>query len=154
MERSYWLMKSEPGCFSIDDLASAPGQTTAWSGVRNFQACNFIRDRMAPGDLAIFYHSVTDPSAVGVMSVVSAAYPDKTAWDPADEHFDPKSPPEKPQWYVVDVRFERKFSRPVPIKAMREEPELAGMELLRKGSRLSVMPVTREEFEAVCRMGG
>lgn len=154
MERSYWLMKSEPGCFSIDDLASAPGQTTAWSGVRNFQARNFIRDRMAPGDLAIFYHSVTDPSAVGVMSVVSAAYPDKTAWDPADEHFDPKSPQEKPQWYAVDVRFERKFAAPVPLAAMRREPGLAGMELLRKGSRLSVMPVTREEFETICRMGG
>lgn len=154
MGRNHWLLKTEPGCYSIDDLAGEPDQTTCWSGVRNYQARNYIRDGMAEGDLALFYHSVTDPSAVGVASIVRAAYPDPTGWDPQDGHFDPKSTPERPLWYAVDVRFLRRFPRPVPLGVMRGVPALAGMELLRKGSRLSVMPVTQAEFEAVCRLGG
>jgi predicted RNA-binding protein with PUA-like domain len=121
--------------------------------VRNFQARNFLRDQMAVGDMAIFYHSVTDPSAVGTMRVVRAGHPDGTALDPADSHFDPRSTPEKPLWYVVDVRFVHKFAVPVPLAAMRVVPALARMELLRKGSRLSVMPVTRQEFDTITRMG-
>ncbi|MFP5221550.1 MAG: EVE domain-containing protein [Acidobacteriota bacterium] len=153
METHYWLLKTEPGCYSIDDLAAEPDQTTQWSGVRNFQARNFLRDQMSEGDQALFYHSVTDPSAVGVARIVRAGYPDETAWNPDDQHFDPKSTPEKPLWFAVDVRFVEKFAAPVPLGAMRGVPALAGMELLRKGSRLSVMPVTREEFETVLRMG-
>ena len=153
METKYWLLKSEPGCYSIDDLVAEPDQATSWGGVRNFQARNFLRDQMAVGDMVIFYHSVTAPSAVGVARVVRAGYPDPTAWEPEDEHFDPGSTPEKPLWFAVDVRFVKKFSKPVPLKAMRMVPALLGMELLRKGSRLSVMPVTREEFDIICKMG-
>lgn len=153
METKYWLMKSEPECYSIDDLAAEPDQVTSWGGVRNFQARNFLRDQIAVGDMVIFYHSVTAPSAVGVARVVRGGYPDATAWEPEDEHFDPRSSPEKPLWFAVDVRFVKKFARPVPLKAMRMVPALLGMELLRKGSRLSVMPVSKEEFEIIGRMG-
>ncbi|MBU1041280.1 MAG: EVE domain-containing protein [Proteobacteria bacterium] len=153
MATKYWLLKSEPGCYAIDDLAGEPDQTTSWSGVRNFQARNFLRDQMSVGDLALFYHSVTDPSAVGVVRIVRAAHPDETALDPGDSHFDPRSTPEKPLWFAVDVRFERKFATPVPLRAMRVVPALSGMELLRKGSRLSVAPVSRAEFDIICRMG-
>ncbi|WP_243361726.1 EVE domain-containing protein [Fundidesulfovibrio terrae] len=150
---NYWLLKSEPESYSIDDLAAEPGQTTCWSGVRNFQARNFLRDQMAEGDMAVFYHSGTGPSAVGTARVVRAGYPDETAWDPADNHFDPKSTPERPLWFAVDVRFVSKFAAPVPLGAMRHVTALNGMELLRKGSRLSVMPITKEEFDIVCAMG-
>ena len=153
MGTKYWLLKSEPGCYSIDDLAAEPDQTTSWSGVRNFQARNYIRDEMAEGDMALFYHSVTDPSAVGVARIVRAGHPDATAFDPQDSHFDPRSTPERPLWFAPDVRFVSKFATPVPLKVMRVVPALSGMELLRKGSRLSVMPITKAEFDTVCRMG-
>lgn len=153
MPTNYWLLKSEPGSYSIDDLAAEPDQTTSWSGVRNFQARNFLRDLMAEGDLALFYHSVTDPSAVGVVRIVRAGYPDESAFDPEDSHFDPRSTPEKPLWFAVDVKFVQKFAFPVPLKAMRLTPALSGMELLRKGSRLSVMPINREEFDTVRALG-
>jgi len=153
MGTNYWLLKSEPGCYSIDDLAGEPDQTTSWTGVRNFQARNFLRDQMSVGDLAIFYHSVTAPSAVGVMRVVRAGHADETAFDPDDSHFDPRSTPEAPLWFAVDVRFVRKFATPVPLAAMRVVPSLSGMELLRKGSRLSVLPITKGEFDTLCAMG-
>lgn len=153
MPTNYWLLKSEPGSYSIDDLAAEPDQTTSWSGVRNFQSRNFLRDLMAEGDLALFYHSVTDPSAVGVVRIVRAGYPDESAFDPEDSHFDPRSTPEKPLWFAVDVKFVQKFAFPVPLKAMRLTPALSGMELLRKGSRLSVMPINREEFDTVRALG-
>lgn len=146
---SCWLMKTEPGCFSIDDLANAPGQTSMWDGVRNYQARNFLRDSMRVGDPALFYHSVTNPGVAGVVEVTSAAYPDPTQWDPENEHFDPASPADKPRWYVVDVRLVRRFSRVLPLALLRRQPELQGMELLRKGSRLSIQPVRPEEFAAV-----
>lgn len=152
MDRNHWLLKSEPGCYSIDHLAAEPEQSTSWTGVRNFQARNYLR-QMAVGDLALFYHSVTKPSAVGVVRVVRAARPDPTAFDPADGHFDPRSTPEKPLWFAVDVRLVRIFATPVPLGAMRQLSALSGMELLRKGSRLSVTPVARAEFELICRLG-
>ncbi|MCL1940020.1 MAG: EVE domain-containing protein [Desulfovibrionaceae bacterium] len=145
----YWLMKTEPGCFSIDDLAAAPGQTTMWDGVRNYQARNFMRDAMRPGDQVLFYHSVKDPAIVGLAEVVGKAYPDPTQWDPENRHFDPSSPADDPRWYVVDVHLTRKFARPVPLSLLRQQPELQEMELLRKGSRLSVQPVRSQEFAAV-----
>lgn len=118
MEKKYWLLKSEPGCYSIDDLAAEPEQATCWSGVRNYQARNFLRDQMSVGDMVIFYHSVTDPSAVGVARVVRAGYPDPTAWEPEDEHFDPKSTPERPLWYAVDVRFVKlSKNSPMPCRS-------------------------------------
>lgn len=145
----HWLMKTEPGCFSIDDLAKAPNQTSMWDGVRNYQARNFMRDGMRIGDPVLFYHSVTNPGIAGIAEVASEAYPDPTQWDPDNEHFDPASPADKPRWYLVDIRLLRRFKEIVPLPLLRSQPELSGMELLRKGSRLSVQPVRPEEFAAV-----
>lgn len=148
----YWLMKTEPGCFSIDDLAAASNKTTCWDGVRNFQARNFMRE-MCVGDLVLFYHSVTDPGVVGIARVAGESYPDHTSWDPTDRHFDSRSTPEKPLWFMVDVRFEEKFTHPVSLAVLRGIKRLEGMELLRKGSRLSVMPVTEEQFTIIRALG-
>ena len=148
----YWLMKTEPGCFSIDDLAAAPKQTSCWDGVRNFQARNFMRDAMSEGDLVLFYHSVTNPGVVGIAKVVRESYPDHTAWNPEDRRYDPRSTAEKPLWFMVDVQFVEKFANPLPLGALRGIKGLEKMELLKKGSRLSVMPVSREEFEIVLRL--
>lgn len=151
---NYWLLKSEPGCFSIDDLIKSPDQTTMWDGVRNYQARNFIRS-MKQGDLALFYHSVTGTDIVGLAEITSReAYPDPTQWDPEAGHFDPASPQENPRWYAADVTFRRKFKHSLPLSMLREVPELAGMELLRKGSRLSVQPVSEKEFKAVMELAG
>ena len=149
---AYWLIKSEPGCFSIDDLAAAPGRTTGWDGVRNFQARNFLR-AMRLGDGLLFYHSVTDPGVAGLAEVAREAYPDATAQAPDSGHFDPRARPDKPLWDMVDVRFVAKFPQPVPLAALRGVPELAGMEILRKGSRLSVTPVADREFAVIRVMG-
>lgn len=149
----YWLMKTEPGCFSIDDLAAQSGGVTSWDGVRNYQARNFMRDGMSVGDQILFYHSVTNPSVVGIARVASESYPDHTAWDPKDRHFDPKSTRERPLWFMVDVQFVEKFAHPVPLASLRGVRGLEKMELLKKGSRLSVMPVTEEEFMIVCLLG-
>lgn len=147
----YWLMKSEPGCFSIDDLAAAPDQITFWDGVRNYQARNLMR-KMLVGDKVLFYHSVTDPAVVGLAEVVREAYPDHTAWDPREKHFDPASTPDKPRWDMVDIQLVEKFHRPMPLPFLRTVPDLAGMELLRKGSRLSVQPVTEKQFKAIVQL--
>lgn len=149
----YWLMKTEPGCFSIDDLAALPEQTTSWDGVRNFQARNFMRDDMRVGDLALFYHSVTNPGVVGIASVAREAYPDHTAFDPNDRHYDPRSTPDKPLWFMVDVRFVEKFATPIGLGVLRGIKGLERMELLKKGSRLSVMPVRAEEFAIIAALG-
>jgi predicted RNA-binding protein with PUA-like domain len=147
--RRYWLLKSEPSAFSFDDLLAAPDRTTCWDGVRNHQARNFMRDDMRPGDRAFFYHSGAEPSIVGVVEVVRAAYPDHTAFDPADPHFDPKSRPEAPTWMMVDVRAVERFERPIALDELRAAEGLEGMELLRRGSRLSVQPVTEAHWERV-----
>lgn len=150
----YWLLKSEPGCFSIDDLAASPRQTTMWDGVRNYQARNFIRS-MQKGDLALFYHSVTGTDIVGLAEITSReAYPDPTQWDPEAGHFDPASSHDKPRWFVADVTFRRKFKNPLPLALLREIPELGAMELLRKGSRLSVQPVSEDEFKTIMGLAG
>lgn len=148
----HWLVKSEPGCFSIDDLAAAPNQTTSWDGVRNYQARNFMRDQMTKGDLVLFYHSVNNPSVVGLARVVREKYPDHTAWDPASDHYDPRSTPENPLWVMVDVQFVEKFPHPASLSLLRGVAGLEGMELLRKGSRLSVMPVSEKEFAIIHRL--
>jgi predicted RNA-binding protein with PUA-like domain len=150
--RSYWLVKTEPDCFSIQDLAACPKQTTAWSGVRNYQARNFMRD-MQVGDRVLFYHSSASPPAVAGTAVVArAAYPDPTAWDPKDDHFDGKASPANPIWQMVDIRLDKIFSQSVPIARLRDESALLGMELLRTGSRLSVQPVKPHEFEIVVQL--
>jgi len=151
----YWLVKSEPESFSIQDLAKAPKKTTCWSGVRNYQARNYMRDEMKPGDRVLFYHSSTDPPAVvGTAKIVRAGYPDPTAWDKNDHHYDPASSPEKPRWFMVDIQLDQIFRQPLPLESLRAVAALKKMELLRKGSRLSVQSVTKEEFEAVVKLAG
>jgi len=145
----HWLIKSEPETFSIHDLARAAKRTTCWDGVRNYQARNFLR-AMQCDDLAIFYHSNADPpAAMGVVKVVRAAYPDHTAWDPRSDTHDPKASSTNPVWSMVDVQLVEIFPRPLPLDELREQKPLAGMELLRRGSRLSVTPVTAAEFRTV-----
>ena len=149
-KRPCWLVKTEPECFSIHDLAACPRQTTSWSGVRNYQARNFMRDQMQVGDRVLFYHSSVDPPAVaGTASVARAAYADATAWDPKDQHFDPKASPDNPIWQMVDIQLDEIFPVPVPIGTLRATPGLKQMELLRTGSRLSVQPVRPAEFDLV-----
>lgn len=147
----YWLMKSEPDCFSIDDLAARPGQTEGWDGVRNYQVRNLFRDGMQPGDQAFFYHSSCEvPGVVGLMEIVSRAYPDPTQFDPAADHYDPKSTRENPRWLQVDVRFKRKLRRVIPLGELRTHAQqLQGFKLLETGSRLSVIPVSAEHWNAI-----
>jgi predicted RNA-binding protein with PUA-like domain len=148
-----WLVKTEPESFSIQDLARAKGQTTCWSGVRNYQARNLLRDEMQAGEQVLFYHSGGDaPSIVGTATVARAGYPDPTAWNPDDSHYDPKSTKETPRWYAVDLKLEQIFAQPLPLESLRRIPALAQMELLRKGSRLSVQPVRQGELEAVLKL--
>jgi predicted RNA-binding protein with PUA-like domain len=153
-EPKYWLVKSEPTAFSFDDLVASPRHTTCWDGVRNYQARNFMRDGMRKGDLVLFYHSTADPTAVvGVARVAREAYPDPTAFDRKDPHYDPKSRPEAPAWVMVDLQAVERFSHPVPLAELRARPGLEAMALLQKGSRLSVQPVTPREFEIVRTLG-
>jgi predicted RNA-binding protein with PUA-like domain len=147
--RRYWLMKSEPSSFSIDDLLKAPSQTTCWDGVRNYQARNFMRD-MAVGDQVLFYHSNADPPAiVGIAEVITTAYADPTQFDKNDHHYDPESDPSSPRWDMVDIKYLRRFTQPLSLDRLRKETKLKGMVLLRKGSRLSVQPVSRFEWEHI-----
>jgi len=153
-DRHYWLVKSEPGAFSFDDLVGSPRKTTCWDGVRNYQARNFMRDGMKQGDLVLFYHSNAEPMAVmGVAQVVREAYADHTAFDANDPHYDPKSRRDAPTWMMVGLRAAERFTRPVTLAELRDQPELARMALLQRGSRLSVQPVTAAEFEIVRRLG-
>lgn len=146
----YWLFKSEPDVFGIDDLAAQPGQTDHWDGVRNYQARNFMRDRMAVGDQGFFYHSNTKvPGIVGLVEVVREGYPDHTAFDPEDPHYDPGSDPENPRWFMVDVRFLRRLRRTITLDELKQHPELDGLALVRKGNRLSVMPVEPEHWQFI-----
>ena len=148
----YWLMKSEPSAFSIQDLRKVRNRTTCWDGVRNFQARNFMR-AMKKSDQVLFYHSNADPPAVvGIAEVVTEAYPDDTAFDPKDIHYDPKSTPGRPLWDMVDIKLVRIFPRPVGLDQLRREPGLKRMEVLRKGSRLSVQPVRSEEWRIVLKL--
>jgi predicted RNA-binding protein with PUA-like domain len=152
--RQYWLVKSEPDCFSFEDLQNAPGQTTCWSGVRNYQARNFMRDGMKKGDGVLFYYSSAEPpGVVGVAEVAREAYPDHTALDPKDDHFDPKSSPENPIWSMVDIKAVKKFDNFLSLNDLRHVRALEGMELLKRGSRLSVQPVSAKEWETICEMG-
>ena len=150
----HWLVKSEPDSFSFDDLLAAPGQTTCWDGVRNYQARNFMRDDMKAGDLVFFYHSSTDPAAiVGIAEVVRDGYPDHTALDPRDSHFDPKSKAEAPTWIMVDLRAVEPLAKPLTLGDLREVNGLESMTLLQKGSRLSVQPVSPSEWAIISAMG-
>lgn len=145
----YWLMKIEPSECSIDDLARRPHQTVPWTGVRNHQARNFMRDAMRVGDGVLYYHSsCAEPGVAGLAEVASTAYPDATQFDPASRYHDPRSSPDAPRWLNVDVRLVRK-TRLLPLRELRRQPALADMLLLRPGSRLSITPVTPAEWQAV-----
>ncbi len=147
---NYWLLKSEPEAFSIDDLAAAPDRTTHWDGVRNYQARNMLRDQIRRGDQVLFYHSNSDPpGVVGIAEVVREGYPDHTAFDPADPHYDPKSDPAQPRWYMVDVRLRRKLKRCISLGELKAHPELADLPLVQRGNRLSVMPVSPAQWRCI-----
>ncbi len=154
MAVNYWLIKSEPGEFSIDDLKRSKEQTTYWNGVRNFQARNFMRDDMKKDDRVLFYHSNAEPNAVvGICEIVRDGYPDHTQFDADDPHFYPSAKKEDPAWFMVDVKFVKEFKHKVTLEEIKDNPKLKNMKLVQKGNRLSVMPVTKEEFDEVVRMG-
>jgi predicted RNA-binding protein with PUA-like domain len=150
-DKSYWLMKSEPDVFSIDDLART--KTTHWDGVRNFRARNYIRT-MRIGDGVFFYHSNADPKAiVGLARVSKEAYPDSTQYDKKGEYYEPRATKEKPYWFMVEIEFVRKLDQPLSLEMLRGIPDLDGMALLKKGQRLSVQPVTEGEWRTICKLG-
>lgn len=149
---SHWLMKSEPAEFSIDDLKAAKGQTDHWDGVRNYQARNFMRDGMKKGDLVFFYHSnCPEPGIVGLMRIHREAYPDHTAFDPQDKHFDPKSNADNPRWFMVDVKYVRKLRRTISLAELKgyASRQLKDFPLLRRGNRLSIMPVSKRQWDFI-----
>ena len=151
---AYWLFKTEPGCFSFEDLKNRPNMTEHWDGVRNFQARNFLRDSIKVGDLVLFYHSnIPEPSIVGLAEVVRDGYPDFTAFDPNGEHFDPNASPDKPVWYMVDVRYLEMLPRQVTLEGIKGNPLLADMPLVNR-SRLSIQPVSADEWQIILTMGG
>ena len=150
---NYWLFKSEPDVFSFADLKSR--RREPWSGVRNYQARNYMRDGMQVGDAALFYHSsCPEPGVAGVMTIASEPMPDPTQFNPKDEYFDPKATLEKPIWQMVEVEWAADFTKFVPLETLRADEALADMLILRKGNRLSITPVTAAEFRRVCRLGG
>jgi predicted RNA-binding protein with PUA-like domain len=152
---NYWLMKSEPDVFSFEDLKKRPKKTEPWNGVRNYQARNFMRDDMSEGDLVLFYHSSCEvPGVAGIARVSSKkAYPDSTQFDAKSEYFDPKATQENPRWFLIDVSFEKDLSALVSLEEIRKHKKLENMRLLQKGNRLSILPVTKDEFEYILKLG-
>ncbi len=152
-ERRYWLFKSEPTAYSFSDLQAEKDQTAEWDGVRNYQVRNFMRDDMKVGDGVLFYHSSAKPLAVvGTATIVREAYADSTALDPAEKHYDAKSSPDNPIWLMVDIKAEQEFKRPVTLDEMKQNPRLQSMLVIRRGMRLSIQPVTQEEWDEVVSM--
>lgn len=149
----FWLIKSEPSEFSIEDLEKSKNKTTYWDGVRNYQARNFIRDEMKKGDQVLFYHSNAEPNAVvGICKVVKEAYPDHTQFDSKHVHYDPKADKKNPTWFMVDIKLDKKFKRAVTLEEIKLNSKLAKMKLVQRGNRLSVMPITKDEFEEILIM--
>ncbi|TNF36269.1 MAG: EVE domain-containing protein [Gammaproteobacteria bacterium] len=151
---NYWLMKSEPDVFGIDDLKSRPNKTEPWDGIRNYQARNMIRDDMKKGDLAFFYHSnAKEIGIVGIMKIAREAYPDHTQFDPTSKYYDAKSNPDNPRWFMVDVKFVRKFKRVIALDELKQHADVLGdMALLRKGNRLSINPVTEAQWHYILEL--
>lgn len=148
---NYWIFKSEPDVYSIDDLMR--DKTTYWDGVRNYEARNFLRDKIKKGDVVLFYHSnCNEPGVYGICEVIKEGYPDFTQFDPDNKYYDPKSNPTKPTWFMVDIRFLKKLEKPVLLEKMKLNPKLKGMRLLQKGNRLSVLPISKSEFEEILKM--
>jgi predicted RNA-binding protein with PUA-like domain len=155
MAKKYWLMKTEPDCYSYEDLEKEKRGQGHWEGVRNFQARNFMKDDMQIGDGVLFYYSsCAEPGVVGIAEVASEPYPDHTQFDAKSEYYDPSANPDKPKWYMVDVKPVQKLPKYVSLKQMRETPELEGMVTLRRGNRLSITPVTAGEWKVIRRLGG
>jgi predicted RNA-binding protein with PUA-like domain len=153
--RQYWLMKSEPSAFSFEDLKNSKNGTAPWDGVRNYQARNLLRDEIKAGDGVLFYHSsIATPVIAGLAKVVREGYPDKTAMDPKSDHYDPRANTENPIWYMVDVKFLADLPDPLTRDDLKTNPVLSGMDVLKKGNRLSVQPVTREQWQAVIELSG
>ena len=147
---NYWLFKSEPETFSIDHLSQRPKQTEHWDGVRNYQVRNMLRDQIKVGDQAFFYHSSCTPAGiVGIMEIVKAGYPDPSAWNPESKYYDPKSSPENPRWFMVDVHFVKKFKHIITLGELKKHPALDNMQVARRGNRLSITPVTKEEWKII-----
>jgi len=155
MAKKYWLIKTDPADFSLDDLKKCKNQTTCWDGVRNYQARNFIRDEMKTGDEVLFYYSQSEPNAVfGICTIVKDSYPDPSQFNPKDIHYFPSSDPANPPWYAVDIKYVKEFKKPVSLSDIKGNSKLNNMRLIQRGNRLSVMPVTKEEFDEVLTMGG
>ncbi len=155
MPKRYWLFKSEPGCFSIDDLAAEQDRTAHWDGVRNYQARNMLRDEIKKGDELLFHHSGASPAGIiGTCTVVKAGYPDHTALDPQEQHFDPKASEANPIWYMVKVRLKRRFSELIPLSRLKATAGLENMMVCQRGSRLSIQPVTPAEWKIVLKLAG
>ena len=147
---NYWLMKSEPDVFGVDDLMKAAGKTDTWDGVRNYQARNMMRDEMKKGDLVFFYHSnCKEPGIAGIMKIVRAGYPDHTAFDPDEKYYDPKSDPDNPRWYMVDVKHVRKLKQVITLTELKTHAQLSDLPLVRRGNRLSIMPVTKKQWDFI-----
>jgi predicted RNA-binding protein with PUA-like domain len=151
---NHWLFKTEPENFSIEDLKKSKNQTTFWDGVRNYRARNILRDEIKKGDGVLFYHSSTEPlSVMGYCEVVKEGYPDHKQFDTKNNHFDPKAKKESPTWFMVDIKLVKEFKTAVTLDQIRANPKLKNITLIQRGNRLSVMPVTKNEFEEILRMG-
>ncbi len=154
MAKKYWLVKSEPEAFSIEDLIKSKNQTTHWDGVRNYQARNFLRDEMKVGDGVLFYHSSSETMGVfGICEVTKEGYPDHTQFDPDSHHYFPSADPKNPIWFMVDIKFVKKFNKPVTLPEIKNNPKLKNMRLVQRGNRLSVMPVGKNEWDEIIKMG-
>ncbi len=150
---NYWLFKSEPDAFSIDDLRNMPGKKDHWDGIRNYQARNMMRDKMKKGDMAFFYHSSCPvPGIVGTVEIVREAYDDHTALDPKSKYYDAKATKEEPRWCMVDVKYRKKFKNIITLQALKQNTKLSGMTLLKKGNRLSIMPISANEWKLILAM--
>jgi predicted RNA-binding protein with PUA-like domain len=154
MVKKYWLIKTDPADFSLEDLKKCNNQTTCWDGVRNYQARNFIRDEMKSGDDVLFYYSQSEPNAVfGICTIVKDAYPDPSQFDPKDKHYFPSADPANPPWYAVDIKYVKEFKKPISLSDIKANNKLKNMRLIQRGNRLSIMPVTKDEFDEILKMG-
>jgi len=154
MSKKYWLFKSEPSEFSWEDLKKSKNQTTFWDGVRNYQARNFLRDEIKKGDGVLFYQSSTDPLAVvGYCEVVKEGYPDHTQFDSKNDRFDPKAKKDSPTWFMVDIKLVKEFKQSITLESIKANPKLKSMKLIQRGQRLSIQPVTKNEWDEIIKMG-
>jgi len=154
MSKKYWLFKSDPDEFSWEDLKNSKNKITFWDGIRNYQARNFIRDEMKKGDGVLFYHSSSDPLAiVGICEIVKEGYPDDTQFDSRNDHFDPKAKKDSPAWYMVDIKLVKEFKKTVTLDSLKSNPKLNEMKLIQRGQRLSILPVTKDEWDEILNMG-